>query len=150
MIAITGVPITQIGVINADTATDGQVLTADGAGGAGWEAVPSSGPGYLVYVAKLYQSGIDAPQVTVLQNTIGTITWTRTSPGVATASKGSSFSDAKTIVFAFCRAWDGVGPFPAEVGAYDYDGSNNLKLLHFFLGGLADGYRTSIEIRIYP
>ena len=38
MIAITGVPITQIGVINADTATDGQVLTADGAGGAAWEA----------------------------------------------------------------------------------------------------------------
>lgn len=138
------------GQIGSGAAPDGQVLTADGAGGAAWETPAGGGPGYLVYVAKLSQSGIDAPEVTVMQNTIGSITWTRTAVGVALANKGSPFSSAKTFVFASARWGDPFGPFPAMFESYDYDGSNNLTFLHFTSGSLADGYRTLVEIRIYP
>lgn len=157
MIAITGVPITQIGVIDADAATDGQVLTADGAGGAAWTA--PAGPGYLEYVALLSQSGTAAPVATVLANTLGgEVVWTRQFQGTYTGVLAGVFT-SKTICF--------VGCIQAQEGELTYSVINLPNVNEVFLvthdvfltdangpiGVTAtDGMlnSTPIDIRVYP
>lgn len=51
---------------------------------------------YKVYTALLSQSGTDAPVATVLENTIGTITWLRDGVGSYYASSAALFTASKT------------------------------------------------------
>ena len=57
--------------------------------------------GYTVYTALLTQAGGAAPVATTLQNTTGgTVTWSRTGPGVYIAEiSGTTYPSSKTAVF---------------------------------------------------
>tara|TARA_R110001606_G_scaffold9746_1_gene41841 strand:- start:2172 stop:2627 length:456 start_codon:yes stop_codon:yes gene_type:complete len=57
--------------------------------------------GYTVYTALINQAGTAAPSATVLQNTTGgTVTWSRTGPGVYIAEiSGTTYPFSKTAVF---------------------------------------------------
>ena len=139
--------------INSDGATDGQVLTANGAGGAAWEEAAGGGPGYLEYVALLTQSGTSAPMATVLKNTLGgTIVWTRLDVGRYLATLLNAFTLNKTLVFIgssntsyqYMATEDGLG-----------DGDDDL--IYITTAGSIDNLQedgtllnTPIEIRVYP
>lgn len=58
-----------------------------------------SEPGYKVYSALIIQSGITAPTVQILKNTLGSIVWTRDDAGEYTATLVGAFTDAKTEIF---------------------------------------------------
>lgn len=55
--------------------------------------------GALVYRALLTQSGTNPPVATVLQNTIGSIVWTRNNAGIYTGTLANAFTANKTMVF---------------------------------------------------
>ena len=65
--------------------------------GAALNAINNSGGGasYLVYTALLTQSGTDAPVATVLENTIGTVSWSRTSSGSYILTSDGLFTSNK-------------------------------------------------------
>ena len=79
----------------------GDVLTADGAGGAAWAAAVRAAAGKAEkYVALLTQSDEDPPVATVLENTLsGTIVWT-TVRGYASyrATLIGAFPAGKTLI----------------------------------------------------
>lgn len=50
-----------------------------------------------IYKATINQDGTAAPTVTILENTIGTITWTRSSAGVYIGTKTGAFTVTKTF-----------------------------------------------------
>ena len=53
---------------------------------------------YKVYSALITQSGTAAPTVTVLENAIGAIVWTRTSTGEYAGTLAGAFTASKTFV----------------------------------------------------
>jgi hypothetical protein len=54
---------------------------------------------YKVYIAVMAQSGTNPPQATILENTIGEITWTRVSAGIYRGYLSSGFTVNKTALF---------------------------------------------------
>lgn len=54
---------------------------------------------YKVYTAVMAQSGTNPPQATILENTIGEITWTRVSAGIYRGYLSSGFPLNKTALF---------------------------------------------------
>jgi hypothetical protein len=54
---------------------------------------------YKVYTALMGQIGTGAPTATVLENTIGSIVWTRTSGGNYKGTLTGAFTSAKTVGF---------------------------------------------------
>lgn len=54
---------------------------------------------YKVYSALISQTGTDAPTVIVLENSIGSIVWTRTSLGLYTGTLTGAFTVDKTMCF---------------------------------------------------
>lgn len=60
---------------------------------------------YLVYTALWYQNGTSAPTVTILQNTLGSIVWTRTTTGTFAGTLAGSFPDA----LVWCQAMVNFG-----------------------------------------
>ena len=134
--------------INSGSSTVGFVLTADGVGGAAWETVPSSGPGYLVYVAKLAQSGTNAPVATVLFNTLGVITWTRGGAGYYNGGSANLFTVGKT----FCSATFGGGA-QARMPMLNSSTDVLVQLATYSLdNNMEDGTGAMyhVEIRVYP
>lgn len=61
----------------------------------------SSGGDYKVYRAILNQTGTSAPVATVLENTIGSIVWTRSSQGTYLATLNGAFLANKTYYPTF-------------------------------------------------
>lgn len=55
--------------------------------------------GYKVYKAIITQAGGSAPTATVLENTIGSVTWSRISDGLYRLNLTGAFPQAKTLVF---------------------------------------------------
>jgi hypothetical protein len=122
-------------------------------GNADGEAWPSVG--YKEYVALLTQVGTDAPVATVLNNSIGSLVWSRTNVGqYVLTSAVNAFLENKTIVFypTIDQSSDNVAlpkylilrSSNAEIGlsVYTVDGDN-----------IDDEIRPSvgyIQIRIYP
>lgn len=91
------VPSIEADEINSGNAAAGDLLTADGNGGASWQTPSADGPGYAEYVAVLTQLGETAPVATVIHNTLGfAVTWTRVGAGVYTAN--GAFPDDRTFV----------------------------------------------------
>ena len=101
---------------------------------------------YLVYTALLNQSGTDAPVATVLQNTIGTITWSYENSGVYYANCSNCFIENKTVI--------AISPIP-------FEGLNNTSLTTSRLtssiitiiasaDSAIDNTTSAIEIRVYP
>ena len=134
-------------MINSGVAAVGQVLTADGAGGADFAAPAGGSPGYLEYVALLSQTNTDAPVATVLKNTLGgTVVWTRFEAGVYFGTLTGMFPVAKTVCSpqVLFTSSGNVNTrsdfFRANDNAVEVD-----------TGG-SDGelFNTTIEIRVYP
>jgi hypothetical protein len=55
---------------------------------------------YKIYTALLTQTGINPPVATILDNTIGNIVWTRTSPGIYIGTLIGAFPIEKTFIMA--------------------------------------------------
>jgi len=87
--------------LNADnfesgSASEGQVLSADGEGGASWAAASGSGLSYKVYTAILTQSGVNAPTAEVIENTFDdTPTFEYVDTGIYSISS-TEFSEGMT------------------------------------------------------
>jgi len=73
-----------------DLQTDVEVLKTTSAQGGQSEAA------YKVYSALLSQSGIDAPTVNILENTLGDIVWTRLDIGVYIGTLTGAYTTDKT------------------------------------------------------
>lgn len=136
--------------IGSGNAGDGQVLTADGNGGAAWETPAGGGPGYLKYVALLSQAGTDAPTATVLENTIGAIVWSRSSMGMYIATLTHGFPAGKVWGSILIQQTGDV----AVMYFYHGDNDNSMWLLAYNaspgMGDTMDGWSAYIEIRVYP
>jgi len=130
-------------IMDGDTAR--QTTTQDIAdlGGGG------GGSSYLVYTALLNQTGTDDPVATVLQNTIGSIVWTRSGQGVYEATLSGAFPLAKTYLAAYAN----VNALSIVFNnTEDDEPANVLQLITRSSGFPADEflYYTPIEIRVYP
>ena len=131
--------------INSGNAGDGQVLTADGSGGAAWEAAAGGGPGYLEYVALLSQSGTNAPVATVLKNTLGgTVVWTREAAGLYSATLAGAFPPVKTWTAVNAQADDGSSGWTSSLF------SDTIGDAVVLFTGNDGSYRIYVEIRVYP
>jgi len=58
---------------------------------------------YKVYSGKIVQTGTDTPTITIYENTIGSIVWTRNSTGEFWGTLNSAFTEGKTICFPSSR-----------------------------------------------
>ena len=131
--------------INSGAATVGFVLTADGAGGAAWEAPAGGGPGYLKYVALLSQAGENAPVAVVLENTLGAVAWTRFSTGIYHGTLANAFTLNKTWC-AFTLIDSDYGTLFTMRG---FD-ANIVQLQQQSGRDAVDMFQGSVEIRVYP
>jgi len=84
--------------VNPDLSTDKLLLYDDDAD-ALKSVVPESLTGVRKYVARLAQSGTNAPVATVFENTLGgTVVWTRGAPGTYRATLAGAFSNGMPLV----------------------------------------------------
>jgi len=127
---------------NDITTIEGDVVTLQ-------EDVEALQPTYKVYTALLSTFEDNAPTAEILENTIGSIVWTRVSEGFYQATLSSAFTLNKTFVL--------VGPYDINNGnvwfvKHALQSVNSILLYAFDEGGnLIDGLGTnvSIEIRVY-
>lgn len=98
------------------------------------------------YVALLTQSGTTAPIVTVLKNTIGTITWTRSGTGVYLATTDGLLPPELTIQ-QICNQWTGTVNY---ISTQD-DGDGIIVETVDDTGTPIDGnlYKTPVIIQVY-
>jgi len=112
-----------------------------------WQLASEKIP-YRVYTVLITQTGTDAPVVTVLENTIGNIVWTRSAPGEYVGTLSNAFVSNKT--FAFAASNDGglssfqidyTSAAPDVIYLVTFDSTNTLSddLL----------INSSLEIRVY-
>jgi hypothetical protein len=106
---------------------------------------------YKVYTALLTQTGTNPPVVTILQNTIGNIVWTRWDVGLYGATLAGAFTIGKTFLYI------GLNVLPNMFNVIDYDTFGNPDTIDIWVydtigQGMHDGnlLGTPIEIRIYP
>lgn len=64
-------------------------------------------PNYKIYKVLVSQTGTGNPTVTVLENTLGTVTWTRSSAGNYYITSNDLFTDGKTFIPGNTNAEDG-------------------------------------------
>lgn len=122
--------------LNSITDTDGQISSS------------VSTSLYKIYSALLTQSGTAAPVVTVLENTIGTIVWTRSSGGIYVATLTSAFTDSKTQLFY----GTGIGFTLCQFFRTSGDETNSLTLISFDDSITPTDnslLNTSIQIKVY-
>jgi hypothetical protein len=102
---------------------------------------------YRVYSAIVSQTGTGNPTVSVLQNTIGEIVWTRTSRGVFTGALSGAFSANKTLVFVT----NGMADTNIISGKQADINSVVVSQVNATTGAAADELgAVSLEIRVYP
>ncbi len=105
---------------------------------------------YKKYIALLSQSGTSAPTAIILENTLGTIIWGRTSAGIYTATLTNAFSANKTTIFhgtsadATYVAMNRTNASVITITVIDSDGSTPVDSL------IVGGGNVLIEIRVYP
>jgi hypothetical protein len=124
--------------------------------------------GYKTYAVELsnFGGGAVAPTATVMQSTLGTIVWTRTSVGKYVGTLASAFTAAKTLIATQpqtvsnpsigANGVNGVtdtNEWPAQVRA-SVTSVNTVELDHFVLAqsGAAtksDNIKIFLEIRVY-
>lgn len=104
---------------------------------------------YKAYVALLTQSGTNAPVATVLENTIGTVVWTRVSPGIYNGTLADNFPIDKTFITTPTGGLDadvlnggGGSPYSIFRVSDNYITVNNV-------GGDGQLNNTPVEIRVY-
>ena len=103
---------------------------------------------YKVYSALISQAGTAAPTVTILENTIGNIVWTRISEGQYQAELANAFTLNKT----FLLTQQSFASHENVFYALDYTSDTFLYISSFdfaaavYIDGLTN---LSIEIRVY-
>ena len=118
--------------INSGNAGDGQVLTADGTGGAAWEAVPTPVPSSTEMWLKIVFQGESAPLVTVLGNTtpfaLGSVS--RSSVGIyKVALNGATPGDVPRMVALVQNTYHTASVTPPVIVVKAlYFGSTGLEL----------------------
>jgi hypothetical protein len=118
--------------------------------------VSGGGGSYLKYVALLSHTGTEAPVATVLESTIGDVTWNRFNDGQY-YGENANFSDASKVFISFTanQSQEGAGNVKTVSGEIYDDGSGN-KLWFFtsdytaVAGQDEWGTYIPIEIRVYP
>ncbi len=119
-------------------------------------------PAYKVYSAWISQSGTDAPTVTVLENKIGEIVWTRDQAGNYYGTLAGVFPEEKTLCFT-TSILSAVSPVPEYYSLIRYDDdsvfveSGTLAVVTpgldpaKFVAVAADDilFEATIEIRVY-
>lgn len=108
---------------------------------------------YKKYVALLTQSGTSAPVATVLEDTIGTITFEYSSEGNYNINSTAKFTSGKTVIFLGASSQDtDQGLFQSEAADSNqlhirtWDFNSGLNEFAMVNGKLV---ATSIEIRVY-
>lgn len=98
-----------------------------------------------IYTALLTQSGESAPEATILQNSIGTIVWTRQSAGLYRGTLSDTFTQNKTWACISQSKDSSATTVAVLIGDDDYIS----VFIDDGIGG--DDYldNTPIEIRIY-
>lgn len=102
---------------------------------------------YKVYSALISQSGTSAPTVTILENTIGSIVWTRTGTGEYLATLTGAFTASKTFVSLTLGYLSTIA-----IGYSIRQNDDNVKLLTYDTtnaGVDAKLTNASFEIRVY-
>lgn len=99
-----------------------------------------------VYTALLSQSGTTPPTATVLDNTIGTITFTYDGVGNYSATSSGLFTANKTVVFCTVSTDPGNPTYmTARIGS-----ANTITINVFDINGGVNGFTdASFEIRVY-
>ena len=118
-------------------------------GGITWTWVCINCPLYRSYVALITQNGSNPPVETVLENTIGPLTWGYDATGVyGLNSTASPFTTGKTTVSI--GPSDSGGPFFAEYGS---SGTSIIQFKSYdpLTLALTDGYFVGslIEVKVY-
>jgi hypothetical protein len=107
---------------------------------------------YKVYTALLNQSGTGAPVPTILENTIGSIVWSRVSTGIYHATLSGAFPDSdKVAIMAIPVGANGDGTNARMYFGY-YNDLNSVEIVGIVIGtGYSDNifYGQVIEIRVY-
>ena len=111
-----------------DGVTTFALLPALGGGG---------GASYLKYVALISVDPVDGVTPTVLENTIGSISWTKTSAGVYTGFRANAFPDGLTVMFV-----------QKTTSLVSFKKTNTSNVVITATGDPIDEY--SVEIRVYP
>jgi hypothetical protein len=107
-------------------------------------------PAYTKYVCNLNQVGIAAPNVTILENTIGNIVWTRNAVGDYRGTLSGAFPTISKVWFSKPNTQFDAGNYGAFLSR---TGPNEIQLLTTDYDQITpvDGtYSTSFEIRVYP
>ena len=104
---------------------------------------------YKVYTALLSQTGTNAPTATVLENTLGTVVWTRSNTGQYVGTLTGAFTDQKTIIFVN-RSNPAATAFDTNMAA-NVININTVGYTTFSNSAYVDGQTNSasIEIRVY-
>jgi hypothetical protein len=104
---------------------------------------------YLKYVGNLFQTGTDAPDVTVLENTIGNIVWTRLGVGLYKGELAGAFPDVYKTWFSKINSQTST-----RFNAYFTRQNTNTFNLNVYgtdNSTLTDNINlSSFEIRVYP
>jgi phospholipase/lecithinase/hemolysin len=104
---------------------------------------------YTKYVGNLFQTGTDAPVVTVLENTLGNIVWTRIGVGYYRGTLSGAFPDVYKTWFSKINSQTS-----ARFNAYFTRVNTNIFNLNVYGADNATPtdniYLASFEIRVYP
>lgn len=105
---------------------------------------------YKVYKAFITQSGVNAPTVTILENTIGDIVWTRANTGQYAGTLTDAFPGGKTFCLKLngsdCKALGNTFSFGRSGNSAVYVNSFN-GVYTTASDGILDS--TQIEIQVY-
>jgi hypothetical protein len=106
-----------------------------------------AGPKYKVYVATISQDGTGAPVATVLENTIGTVTWTRLGLGTYKATFPVELAATANRIAVYVN--DFYSPTEGKIVINStYNGAN---ILTYNASNSVDGwlYNNTVELRVY-
>ena len=115
---------------------------------------------YLKYVALISQSSTNAPSVTILENTIGSIVWTRSSAGVYKGTLAGQLTVTKTAFFISQSQPNGINELWQTIVYNGDDDSITIATQKITtvpavtygdnILGQGGGIPATIEIRVYP
>ena len=107
-----------------------------------WINNTTSETGYKSYVALLEQTGTSDPVVTVLENSIGDIVWTRFASGI--------FNGTLANVFTADKTWCSITvPTNAYSGTVACGRSTDSIVKAYYTDGVGSSLTVQVEIRVY-
>jgi hypothetical protein len=105
---------------------------------------------YTKYVANLNATGIGAPAVTILENTIGNIVWTRNAVGDYRGTLSGAFPTISKVWFSKPNTQFDVANYGAFLSRISANVVQLLTTDYDQITPIDGAYSTSFEIRVYP